>query len=86
MKFRLAKDFFLAQRTDKHLEIYEEGKEAEFFSSSEECADKIRFYLKNEDARQKIAEAGYQRCIQSEYSLHHRLSKALEKVKLLQKC
>jgi len=39
------KGFLLAQRTDKHLEIYEEGKEAEFFSSHSECADKIRFYL-----------------------------------------
>ena len=79
------KGFFLAQRTDKHLEIYEEGKEAEFFSSHDECADKIRFYLKNEEARKKIAEAGYERCIKSGYSLHDRLSKALEQVKLFLK-
>ncbi|MGB3204745.1 MAG: glycosyltransferase [Crinalium sp.] len=74
------KGFFLAQRSTKHLEIYEEGKEAEFFGSDEECADKINFYLKNESERIKIAEAGYQRCIKSGYSLHERLSRALKEV------
>lgn len=80
------KGFFLAERTPKHLELYEEGKEAEFFSSYEECADKIRFYSKNMAERKKIAEAGYNRCLNSGYSLHNRLSKALEEVKLVQRC
>jgi spore maturation protein CgeB len=77
--------FFLAERTPKHLELYEEGKEAEFFSSYEECADKIRFYLNHETERKRIAELGYQRCLNSGYSLHDRLSKALQEVRLMKK-
>jgi spore maturation protein CgeB len=71
------KGFFLAERTPAHQTLFVEGKEAEFFSTAEECADKITYYLANESARKKIAEAGYQRCIDSNYSLQRRLSDAL---------
>ncbi len=42
-------------------EFYERGKEYEDFESSDECVDKIRFYLDHEDARAKIALAYYER-------------------------
>jgi spore maturation protein CgeB len=44
---------------------FEEDKEAVYFSSHEELVDKLRFYLAHENRRRKIAEAGFQRCIQS---------------------
>src|ERR1035437_2178670 len=69
--------FLLAERTPKHQELYEEGIEAEFFSSAEECADKIKFYLNNEEARQRIATAGYERCVRSDYRLVSRMREAL---------
>jgi spore maturation protein CgeB len=72
--------FFLAERTPKHQELYEEGKEAEFFSSVEECADKIKFYLNNEEARQRIARAGYERCIRSDYRLVSRMREVLDQL------
>ena len=34
----------LAERTQDHQALFEEGVEAEFFDSAEECADKARFY------------------------------------------
>jgi hypothetical protein len=71
------KGFFLAERTPTHQALFEEGKEAEFFSSTEECADKIRFYSRNEPARDRVAERGYRRCLDSDYSLHKRLAEAL---------
>jgi len=74
------KGFLLAERTPVHQELYEEGKEAEFFSSIEECADKIRHYLSSESARKDIAEAGYRRCLLSGYSLKRRLSDAIERL------
>lgn len=75
--------FFLAERTPKHLEFYEEGKEAEFFSTVEECADKIHFYSKNESQRIKVARAGYRRAVDSDYSYHRRLKDALMRIKEL---
>jgi len=73
----------LADRTDEHQEFFEEGKEAEFFSSIEELLDKVQFYGCNESARRAIAEAGYRRCIASKYAYVHRLRKALEGLRLV---
>jgi hypothetical protein len=72
--------FFLAERTPTHQELFEEGREAEFFDSAEECADKIRFYLKDETARNRIAEGGYRRCHESDYSLCARMNEALSQI------
>lgn len=72
--------FFLAERTPTHLELYKEGCEAEFFDSVDECSDKINFYLKNDHARKKIANAGQLRCFKSGYSLSHSLSHILKKI------
>ena len=72
--------FFLAERTPTHQEMYEEGKEAEFFDSDAECANKIRFYLHHDEQRQKIARAGYERCIRSDYSLERYTREAVQKI------
>ena len=72
--------FMLAERTREHLELFEEGKEAEFFSSNEELLDKVRFYLAHPQQRKRIAAAGRRRCLESGYSNHDRLKWMLEKV------
>jgi spore maturation protein CgeB len=77
------KGFFLAERTPTHQELFEEGKEAEFFGSVEECAEKIRFYLKKETVRNRVAERGYQRCLNSGYSLHRSMSSAINQIQTL---
>lgn len=69
--------FFLGERTPTHLELFEEGKEAEFFGSVDECAEKIRFYLANEAARARIATGGYERCRRSDYRLVRRMHDVL---------
>jgi hypothetical protein len=55
-----------AERTFDHEAMYEEGKEAVFWSTVEECAEKIFWLLHNPDARLCIAKDGRERCIKNE--------------------
>lgn len=67
--------FLLAERTDNHLELFQEGIEAEFFGSDEELRDKITFYLNHDNLRKQIATAGYERCRRSGYASRNQLEK-----------
>lgn len=59
--------FLLAERTDEHLSLFEEGAEAEFFGHDEEMLSKARFYTANDSERSRIAAAGLRRCLDSGY-------------------
>lgn len=72
--------FLLAERTDDHLSYFEEGKEAEFFSSPEELVEKARYYLLHEKKRQEIARAGHERCLKSRYTHQDRVRQILEAI------
>ena len=74
--------FMLADRTEEHLEFFEEGKEAEYFGSDDEYVEKIRYYLGNDAARTKIARAGQRRCITSGYSYDDRIRAVLTELNL----
>ena len=69
--------FMLAERTKEHLELFEEGKEAEFFGSNEELLEKVRYYLAHPQQRKQIAAAGRERCLKSGYSNQERLKQML---------
>ena len=72
--------FLLAERTPTMQALYEEGKEAEFFASSEEFVQKALFYAEHDDARQRIANAGRQRALTSGYDIHSRMKQWLADV------
>jgi spore maturation protein CgeB len=59
--------FLLAERSEGHLQRFVEDEEAVFFSTREECAEKIRKYLPDEAARTRIAAAGRARAERSGY-------------------
>lgn len=60
----------LAQRTDEHLQFFEEDKEAVFFSDVEELREKLEYWLAPEqDAeRTRVAWAARERCLKEDYS------------------
>ena len=60
--------FMMAERTNEHKILFEEDKEAVFFSSNDELLDKCRYYLSHDDERVAIAKAGHKRCETSGYS------------------
>jgi spore maturation protein CgeB len=59
--------FMLAERTDEHLQLFEEGREAEFFASDDELVDKVRYYGPRPDERARIAATGRQRGLRDGY-------------------
>jgi spore maturation protein CgeB len=70
--------FMLAERSDDHLRLFREGREAAFFGSDDELLEKVRYYLAHEDERATIARAGRQRCLDSGYSETARMSQMID--------
>ena len=60
--------FMMAERTDEHLALFEENKEAVYFSTDEELLEKCLYYLNKEEERNGIAISGRNRAIISGYS------------------
>lgn len=56
-----------AERTAEHTAMYEEGVEALFWSSAEECASICLQALADEPRRARIAQAGHQRFLASDH-------------------
>jgi glycosyltransferase involved in cell wall biosynthesis len=56
-------------------ELFEVGKEVETYDSIDECVDKIKYYLLNEEERENIAKAGQIRTLRD-----HTYEKRIEKL------
>ena len=69
--------FMLHERTPELLEIYEEGHQVACFSSVEELASKINYYLAHPQERDAIARAGHARCVPA-YSYDSRVKEILD--------
>jgi len=68
----------LAERTDEHLEVFEEDRDAGYFGTPDEMIDKIRFYLANEPQRRHIAEAGYRKVLAGRHTYTDRLFQIID--------
>lgn len=83
MEIPACQSMLMAERTDEHMHLFEEGKEAEFFSSNEELLEKCKYYLNHLQECHKIALAGRARCIKSGYSNDGMIKYVLKEVGLL---
>lgn len=72
--------FMLAERTSEHLALFEEGKEAVFFTSNQELYEQCLYYLNHEDERLKISQAGYQKCLDAGYDNQKTIKRVLDEI------
>lgn len=73
--------FQLTGRAD-HLEDYfSPGEEIVFFDDVDELVDRARYYLRHEDERARIAQAGHARCLR-EHTYVHRFNEIFRKMGL----
>jgi spore maturation protein CgeB len=68
--------FMLHERSSEVLELYKEGEEVACFSSPQELAEKIDYYLAHPEERDAIAAAGHRRCVPA-YSYDSRMAEIL---------
>jgi spore maturation protein CgeB len=69
--------FMLHERNAEVIQYFEEGQEAEFFSSAEELAQKVSHYLAANQERQAIAQNGLRRSQRDDYSIDNRMKVVL---------
>jgi len=74
--------FLLAEDTPGHREMFTDGQEAVFFNSIDDCAEKIRRYLPDEEARLRIAKAGQLRSAASGYDYDSRVAEVLKYIRI----
>jgi spore maturation protein CgeB len=72
--------FLLAERTDEHLNLFQENTEVEFFDCDEELCFKVQYYLAHENQRRQIALNGRIRCLRSGYSNQALLASVLREI------
>ena len=78
MEIPACKSMLMAERTDEHKALFDEGTEAVLFSSDEELYEKCKYYINHPNERKTIIENGYNRCISSGYSNKETLRRVLE--------
>lgn len=71
------KGFMIAERTDEHKILFKEDEEAVYFSSDQELLSKVKYYLKNHSARDKIRNQGFLRAVNSKYDYNNMINKIL---------
>jgi spore maturation protein CgeB len=76
--------FMLAERSDEHRELFEEGREAAFFEGAEELSAQLERYLYDAPARRSIAAAGHRRVTTGGHRYQDRAARMLAVVQELQ--
>lgn len=78
MEITGAEGFLIAERTNRHLSLFKEGYEAEFFSDDDELVKKITYYLANQHLISQISAHGRARAIKDRYDMKSQVLKILK--------
>ncbi len=71
--------FYMVEYMEEIEDFYDIGKEIVCYSNKEDLAEKIKFYIKNEDEREKIRKAGYKRA-KNEHTWHNRFETTFKRM------
>jgi spore maturation protein CgeB len=72
--------FLITDAKENLKELFEVGKEVETYNSLEELTEKINYYLRNDEEREKIAKAGQERTLK-DHTYEVRAKKLLDIIK-----
>ena len=72
------KSFMLTQYFSHYSDFFKNNKEIVMFKNKEDLLKKIKYYLKNKEEREKIAESGQKKMIEK-YSINIKLKEFIEK-------
>lgn len=75
-----AKGFMLHENSEEAKSLFIEDIETIYFSTAEECVDKVNYYLRNESQIEKVALNGYEKIIKADYTYIARARQILEYV------
>ena len=76
--------FLLAERSQGHMDRFQEDVEAVFFTGIDECVAKCRLYLPDEAARTRIAAAGHARAKRDGYHNDRQVALIVERAESIQ--
>lgn len=71
----VSRTLMLSERNSELLDLFEEDKEAVYFSSPEELRQKVTYLLNHENLIESIAERGYQKALQ------HKIERRIQDIK-----
>jgi spore maturation protein CgeB len=72
--------FMMHERSEEIGNYFDESVEAEFFDSADELAEKVTSYLNNHENRSRVARAGLERSLESDYSIDRRMREAISAI------
>jgi spore maturation protein CgeB len=71
--------FYMVEEMDELRDFFEIGKEIVCYSSAEDLADKIKYYLAHDNEREAIRKAGRERCLR-DHTWHKRFKSVFKEI------
>jgi spore maturation protein CgeB len=78
--------FMLSERTKEHALLFTEGEDVDCFSTPRELAEKVRYYLRHEDERLRMAESAYKKVTSGSNTYKDRLMQIVRSASHLREC